>query len=220
MWTKRFIVGGERIIATYSAFNTITRPPKPFCSREVTRSTQAILDVAMAVIDKNPARIPKKLFTQRGSGEKVQIVENYDEAEEALMVVNTIQDWVRRGVYQLGDFAVMYRTNAQSRSLEDAFVRANVPYRLVGTTRFYARKEIKDLLAYLRLIHNPLDQVGLSASSTCHHAESEIKRSTCYNRLPGTQACAASQVLADLAEQPLDSPLVAGIWGTGCQTLT
>jgi DNA helicase-2/ATP-dependent DNA helicase PcrA len=183
------------------------------------RSTQAILDVAMAVIDKNPARIPKKLFTQRGSGEKVQIVENYDEAEEALMVVNTIQDWVRRGVYQLGDFAVMYRTNAQSRSLEDAFVRANVPYRLVGATRFYARKEIKDLLAYLRLIHNPLDQVSLQRIINLPPRGIGDKTLDLLQQIARTQACAASQVLADLAEQPLDSPLAAAFGARAAKPL-
>jgi DNA helicase-2/ATP-dependent DNA helicase PcrA len=95
------------------------------------RSTQAILDVAMAVIDHNPNRTPKKLVTQRGFGEKIVLHETYDDREEAIYVVDNIAQLVANRQAQSGDFAVMYRTNAQSRLLEEAFLQANLPYKLV-----------------------------------------------------------------------------------------
>ena len=125
------------------------------------RSTQRILDVANAVISRNVHRTPKTLRTNRGPGLEIVIHEAYDEADEAVFVVNTIQKLVARGEAKLGDCAVMYRTNAQSRALEDAFVARGIPYRLVGGTRFYQRREIKDALAYLRLVHNPADNLSL-----------------------------------------------------------
>jgi DNA helicase-2/ATP-dependent DNA helicase PcrA len=126
------------------------------------RSTQAILDVAMAVIDQNPHRTPKNLITSRGSGEKIVLHETYDDREEALYVVDNISSLVGRRAAHPGEFAVMYRTNAQSRLLEEAFLRANLPYKLVGAQRFYGRREVKDLIAYLRLVHNPNDEISLS----------------------------------------------------------
>lgn len=123
------------------------------------RSTQVILDAAKAVIRRNTDRVDKDLFTRRSGGELIEIRETYDEQEEAETVVSTIQNLLLQG-YSGGDIAVMYRTNAQSRVLEDAFLRRNLPYKLVGATRFYARREVKDVLAYLRVIHNPADQVS------------------------------------------------------------
>ena len=125
------------------------------------RSTQTILDTAMAVIDRNPNRKRKQLFTERGRGPKVILRETYDDLEQAAFVVDTIAKQVARGKRQPGDFAVMYRTNAQSRVLEEAFLTAGLPYKLVGAQRFYGRREIKDVIAYLRLVHNPNDQVSL-----------------------------------------------------------
>lgn len=125
------------------------------------RSTQSILDAANAVIARNIKRTPKHLRTDRGAGTQVILHEAYDETDEAQFVVNTTQRLVGSGEIRLSDVAVMYRTNAQSRSLEDAFVARGIPYRLVGGTRFYQRKEIKDALAYLRLVHNPADNVSL-----------------------------------------------------------
>ena len=126
------------------------------------RSSQTILDVANAVIARNVHRHPKRLYTEKGSGPQIEVLEAYDEQEEGDMIVSEIQRLAARGHVQLGDCAVMYRTNAQSRPIEDAFVRRGMPYKLVGATRFYERKEIKDVLAYLRLIHNPYDGVGLA----------------------------------------------------------
>lgn len=125
------------------------------------RSTQTILDVAQAIIRHNANRTPKRLFTDRGHGPKVVLHEAYDPEEEAQYVVDTIARLTLTGEARPGDCAVMYRTNAQSRALEEAFIRAGLPYRLVGATRFYARREIKDLLAFLRVVHNPTDSTSL-----------------------------------------------------------
>lgn len=128
------------------------------------RSTQTILDVAMAVIDRQPDRQRKRLFTERGAGELLLVHEAYDQDEEGQFVVEQISMLTLTGEAEPGDCAVMYRTNAQSRAIEEAFLRAGLPYRLVGAQRFYGRKEVKDLIAYLRLIHNPADQVSLARS--------------------------------------------------------
>jgi DNA helicase-2/ATP-dependent DNA helicase PcrA len=125
------------------------------------RSTQTILDAAQAVIRHNADRTEKALFTRRGQGPEIILHEAYDQDEEAQFVIDTIGDLAREGVRH-GDCAVMYRTNAQSRALEDGFVRAGLPYRLVGATRFYARREIKDVVAFLRLIHNPAEGVSMA----------------------------------------------------------
>jgi len=125
------------------------------------RSTQTILDVAMAVIDQNPHRTPKKLFTERGRGTSVVLKETFSDQSEAQYVIETIATLIARKQANPGDFAIMYRTNAQSRVLEEAFLKANLPYKIVGAQRFYGRREIKDLIAYLRLVHNPSDEVSL-----------------------------------------------------------
>ena len=126
------------------------------------RSTQAILDVAMAIIDRNPYRTEKRLFTDRGQGQKISLHESYDDREEASYIVDTIALRVAHQGNQPGDFAIMYRTNAQSRVLEEAFLQAGLPYKLVGAQRFYGRREIKDMIAYLRLVHNPNDEISLT----------------------------------------------------------
>ncbi len=125
------------------------------------RSTQTILDVATAVIDRNPGRQRKLLFTDRGLGTPVVLHESYNENDEADFAVEIISTLTFAGEADPGDCAVMYRTNAQSRALEEAFLRAGLSYRIVGAQRFYGRREIKDLIAYLRLIHNPVDRVSL-----------------------------------------------------------
>ncbi|NDJ77966.1 MAG: UvrD-helicase domain-containing protein, partial [Chloroflexi bacterium] len=126
------------------------------------RSHQGILNAAMGVIDQNPNRVRKELFSRRKEGPLLHIKEAYDEDDEAQFVVDTIAELVALGEFNPGDFAVMYRVNAQSRALEDGFLRAGLPYRLIGATRFYARREVKDAMAYLRLIHNPDDNVSLN----------------------------------------------------------
>ncbi len=126
------------------------------------RSTQNILDTAMSIIDRNTQRTPKKLFTERGAGEKISIQETYDEREQAQLVVETIIQQLSRKKAAASDFAVMYRTNAQSRLVEEAFLSANLLYKLVGAQRFYGRREVKDVIAFLRLVANPDDLFSLS----------------------------------------------------------
>ncbi len=123
------------------------------------RSTQTILDVATAVIDPNIGRKPKRLWTENPPGVPVVLHEAYDERDEALFVIRQVEA-LRRAGARYGDVAVTYRTNAQSRALEDALVRYGVPYRLVGGTRFYQRREVKDIVAYLRLVANPADGIS------------------------------------------------------------
>jgi DNA helicase-2/ATP-dependent DNA helicase PcrA len=125
------------------------------------RSHQTILDAAMGVIDQNTDRARKALFSARKQGPLAHVYEAYNEDDEARFVVETIAGLVAGGEYAPGDFAIMYRTNAQSRALEEGFRRVNMPYRVVGATAFFGRKEIKDVIAYLRLIHNPDDNVSL-----------------------------------------------------------
>ena len=125
------------------------------------RSTRMILDSASSMIAANRRRKPKKLWTSNEPGEPTAIVETYNEQEEALFVVREIESLVSQGQFSLGDFAVMYRTNAQSRVLEEVFIRYGTPYRLVAGTRFYERREVKDVISYLRLIQNPNDAVSL-----------------------------------------------------------
>ena len=124
------------------------------------RSTQNILDAAHAIIKSVPERAEKQLWTALGAGNKVIAAQVYDETEEAESVVSEVRRLTRQEGYSLNDIAVLYRTNAQSRSLEETMVRQGIPYKLVGGTRFYERKEIKDALAYLRFMFNPADAVA------------------------------------------------------------
>ncbi len=125
------------------------------------RSTKMILETASHVISANQQRKPKGLWTENEVGVLPEIVETYTEQEEAQFVVNEIEELVGRGEFNRGDCAIMYRTNAQSRVLEEAFIRYGVPYRLVAGTRFYERREVKDVIACLRLVQNPNDSVSL-----------------------------------------------------------
>ncbi len=125
------------------------------------RSTQTILDGAHSVISANRQRKDKKLWTEKGEGLPLVIHESMSEDDEAEFVAKEIEALARQEHYPLSACAVMYRTNAQSRPLEDVFVRHSLPYRLVGGTRFYERREVKDLLAFLRLAQNPFDSIAL-----------------------------------------------------------
>ncbi len=124
------------------------------------RSTQTILDAANAVIANNQQRKGKNLWTDNGSGEKIIVNTSYDEREEARFVADTVMKNAALG-RKMSDHAVLYRMNAQSSLVENAFVRAGVPYKVIGGLRFYERKEIKDALAYLTLINNTADNVRL-----------------------------------------------------------
>ncbi len=124
------------------------------------RSTKAILDAAHAIISKNAQRSEKKLWTNADAGLPVQITQVNGERAEGEALVRRIRNAVDAGLRKYSDFAVLYRTNAQSRSVEEAFVHYAIPYRIVGGQRFYDRKEIKDVIAYLRLIYQPEDRVS------------------------------------------------------------
>ncbi len=125
------------------------------------RSTKMILETASHVISASAQRKPKGLWTENEPGVPTVVVETYTEHEEAQFVVNEVEQLVSRGEVKPGDCAVMYRTNAQSRVLEEVFLRYGVPYKLVAGTRFYERREVKDIIAYLRLVQNPYDGVSL-----------------------------------------------------------
>jgi ATP-dependent DNA helicase UvrD/PcrA len=124
------------------------------------RSTQNILDAAHCVIDKNTNKKDKKLWTENEKGELLQGFEAEDEREEAEYVVEKIVELSEQKKLKLDDFAVLYRTNAQSRALEEEFLKAAVPYKIVGGLKFYQRKEIKDILAYLYFVQNPQDKIS------------------------------------------------------------
>jgi len=131
---------------------------KTFFLEENYRSTQSILNYAYDVISKNSTHPILKLYTKKNIGDEVAIVECENEEEEALMVVAKIQSLV--GEYDNQEIAILYRTNAQSRALEEVLLHSSVPYVLIGGTRFYERKEIKDILSYLRLLVNPVEKVS------------------------------------------------------------
>lgn len=124
------------------------------------RSTKIILDAANEVIKHNFDRKPKKLWTNNEKGKKIALYTALNEKDEARFVVNKIKELMEKEKRKLSDFAVLYRTNAQSRVLEEELLKAKLPYKIVGGMKFYDRKEIKDLLAYLRLIANPNDDIS------------------------------------------------------------
>lgn len=126
------------------------------------RSTKRILQAANEIIGNNKSRYPKVLRTDNSEGEKVQLYRAYNEQEEAQFVVGKIQQLMQDDGLHYKDFAVLYRTNAQSRAMEETLVKSNMNYKIVGGTKFYDRKEIKDLLAYLRLIANNDDDISLA----------------------------------------------------------
>ena len=126
------------------------------------RSTQTILHAANEVIRHNRGRRPKRLWTENIAGDNILEYSAADDREEAWFVAEEISNLVRNKGYKYSDFALLYRTNAQSRSFEEALIQRNLPYRVIGGLRFYERKEIKDILAYLRLVANPDDQISLN----------------------------------------------------------
>jgi DNA helicase-2/ATP-dependent DNA helicase PcrA len=168
------------------------------------RSTQNILDSAHSVISVNLQRKEKNLWTDKGPGTPIVAYEAYDEEDEAEFVAAEAQKLVRSNDHHWGDIAVMYRTNAQSRALEEVFVRENLRYRLVGGTRFYERREVKDVIAYLRLIHNPFDSLSLTrvinvpARGIGQRTLEELQR---WSAEMGVPAYAVLQLVADEEKQ-------------------
>ena len=133
---------------------------KTFNLEQNYRSTQTILDAAFGVISKNNSHPILKLWTDKKGGEKIVLHEARDERAEATYIISQIRQICQISQIFFSDFAILYRTNAQSRVLEEAFLHEGIPYVLVGGTRFYERKEIKDILSYLRLLHNSKDTVS------------------------------------------------------------
>ncbi len=175
------------------------------------RSTQVILDAAQAVIARNSDRTPKQLFTRKKGGTTISLREAYDEQEEASFVAREIQDLQRAG-RALNEIAVMYRTNAQSRALEETFIREKLPYRLIGGVRFYARKEIKDVLAYLRLAQNSDDNIsfqrvvnvparGIGARTLATIADRATRSNSSYHQ--AVRQLLSERTLGSRAAQPL-----------------
>lgn len=126
------------------------------------RSTQTILDVAHSVIRRNPTRTDKKLWTENARGIPIEIIEAYDDREEPQLVAQEINRLLAQGKYKPKDFAVFYRTRAQSRILGEEFFRRGIPYKVIGARGFYELREVKDLLAYMRLLHNPRDTISFN----------------------------------------------------------
>lgn len=180
------------------------------------RSTKAILDAAHSVITKNQQRSDKKLWTDAGDGLPVQVLQVQSERAEGDSIIRRIQTSIDIGRRRYGDFAVLYRTNAQSRAVEEMFVRYGVPYKVVGGVRFYDRKEIKDIIAYLRLIFQPEDYVsferianvptrGLGAKSLSVFMEWARSREGLLSSLESVSECPgltpkAKAALTDVAE--------------------
>ncbi len=125
------------------------------------RSTKNILNAANHVINKNSSKLDKKLWTENDEGDKIKYFTAKNEYDEGQYIVDSIDKMVRENNLKYSDFAVLFRTNAQARAIEEVFMRESTPYRLIGGLKFYSRKEIKDMIAYLKLIHNPNDNVSL-----------------------------------------------------------
>ncbi len=169
------------------------------------RSTQLILETASCIISANQQRKLKELWTDNEPGELTTVVETYTEQEEAQFVVNEVERLVGRGEVNRGDCAVMYRTNAQSRALEEALIRYGVPYKLVAGTRFYERREIKDIIAYLRLIQNPDDSVSLLRIINVPQrgiGQQSLSRLSSRARSAGVPEYRALQLVAEPADEP------------------
>ncbi len=139
-------------------FTKTFRGAKIFKLEQNYRSTQTIVQAANSLIEKNMSRIPKEVFSKNETGEALGIYQAYSDAEEAVIVANKIKELRRKDGVPYSDFAILYRTNAQSRVFEEEFRKQSLPYRVYGGLSFYQRKEIKDIIAYFRLVVNPNDE--------------------------------------------------------------
>ncbi|MBP6178409.1 MAG: UvrD-helicase domain-containing protein [Anaerolineales bacterium] len=176
------------------------------------RSHQNILDAAMSVIDRARNRHKKKLFSDRGAGEKILYFEARDDYSEAAFVVDTIAELVASRKFEPGDCAVMYRTNAMSRLLEEAFLQARLPYKLVGAQRFYGRREVKDVISFIRLVHNPADEAALGRIINVPPRGIGDKTLTTLNLVARQNDTSPGAVLLDLARGG-DSPFYKAFTG-------
>src|SRR5687768_7505296 len=176
------------------------------------RSHQNILDAAMGVIDRAHNRRKKHLFSDRGSGEKIFFYEARDDYGEASFVVDTIAQLVAGGQFEPGECAVMYRTNSMSRLIEEAFLQARLPYRLVGAQRFYGRREVKDVIAFMRLVHNPADEASLDRIINIPPRGVGEKTLTTLHMIARQNNTSPGAVLLDLA-RGADSPFYKSFTG-------
>ena len=176
------------------------------------RSHQNILDAAMGVIDRASNRRKKKLFSDRGPGEKILFHEAYNDYDEASFVVDTIAQLVASKQFEPGDCAVMYRTNAMSRLIEEAFLQARLPYRLVGAQRFYGRREVKDMISFIRLVHNPADEAALGRIINVPPRGIGEKTLTTLHLVANQESTTPGAILLDLA-RGADSPYYKSFTG-------
>jgi DNA helicase-2/ATP-dependent DNA helicase PcrA len=176
------------------------------------RSRQNILDAATGVIDRARNRKKKQLYSDRGDGEKIFFYEAPDDYAEASFVVDSIAQLVASRQFEPGDCAVMYRTNAMSRLIEEAFLQARLPYRLVGAQRFYGRREVKDVIAFLRLVHNPADEASLDRIVNVPPRGIGEKTLTTLHLVARQNNLQPGQVLLDLARGK-ESPYYASFTG-------
>ena len=183
------------------------------------RSRQTILDAAMGVIDRAQNRRKKRLFTDRGAGDKIFFYEAPDDYAEAAFVVDAIAELVATRQFEPGECAVMYRTNAMSRLLEEAFLQARLPYRLVGAQRFYGRREVKDMISFLRLVHNPADEASLDRVVNVPPRGIGDKTLTTLHVIARLKDTQPGFVLMDLA-RGADSPYWASFAGRAAISLS
>jgi DNA helicase-2/ATP-dependent DNA helicase PcrA len=173
------------------------------------RSTGKILEAAAHIISANRQRKQKNLWTENEPGLSPTVIETYTEQEEAQFVVSEIDDLIGRGEATAGECAVMYRTNAQSRALEEAFIRYGMPYKLVAGTRFYERREVKDVIAYLRIIQNPQDTVSLMRIINVPQrgiGQRSLDELVSWARLQGVPEYRALQLIAGMKEDTSELP--------------
>ncbi len=176
------------------------------------RSSMNILLAANEVIKNNSQRRDKKLWTENDQGKKIQYYQAYSEQEEAQFITRKILDKVADG-FQYKDIAILYRTNAQSRVFEDVFMKSNIPYNIIGGLKFYDRKEIKDLLAYLRLLANPKDDTSLMRVINVPKrgiGDSTVEKIAAYSTAKGISMYEAC---SDLSETDLSSRVVSSVQG-------
>jgi DNA helicase-2/ATP-dependent DNA helicase PcrA len=173
------------------------------------RSTGTILAAADSLIKRNKGQIPKTLWTQNGAGERILVLTSESDLAEGYAVVEKVEEESRRNKRDLKDFAVLYRTNAQSRTLEDALRRSGIPYVIVGGVAFYKRREIKDVLAYLRLLVNPRDEesllriINVPARSIGETSISRIRRYAERQGLTLFEALSAEGLQGEIGERQL-----------------
>ncbi|MBC8195160.1 MAG: DNA helicase PcrA [Actinobacteria bacterium] len=175
------------------------------------RSTQTILDAANAVITKNAGRKPKELWTDSGPGESILRYKAGDEVDEARWVVQRIRALRSSGDYTWSDLAVFYRTNAQSRAVEEQLVRSGVPYKVVGGTRFYDRREVRDAMSYLKLAANPADEVAAKRVLNVPKrgvGDTSVRR---VDALAESTGCGFMEALGRCSEAGVSGRAVAGI---------